>query len=88
MGLLILTTLFKTAGLIGGTLAIFVLQLKTNTLNGSYLYPLIPFDGCKLRSLLLRQPAQHRYVHKKADNPLQIIRLRYCRKLKPENRAL
>ena len=61
MSLLILIALLGPWGLLLGTAAILVLMLKTDTLSGNYCYPLYPYDGTKLRSLLLRKPADHRH---------------------------
>lgn len=54
--LLILTGLFDIWGFLGGVLLIIVLIASNKTINGkrSYLYPLIPFNGRALLSVLLR----------------------------------
>ena len=65
MSLLILIALLGSWGLLIGTAAIIVLMLKTDTLSGNYCYPLYPYDGTKLRSLLLRKPADHRHGNSK-----------------------
>ena len=56
IALLILTALFDLWGFLGGVLLIIVLIASNKTINGkrSYLYPLIPFDGRALLSVLLR----------------------------------
>ena len=56
MMLIILVALFNLIGFIAG-ICVIVLLIATNpTLSGkSYLYPLIPFDGKKLTSLLIRK---------------------------------
>lgn len=53
---LILTALFGVWGYAAGMIISFVLIVINKTANGgrSYLYPLIPFDGRALRSMLLR----------------------------------
>lgn len=65
MSLLILIALFGPWGLVLGTAAIIMLMLKIDTLSGNYCYPLYPYDGTKLRSLLLRKPADHRHPGQK-----------------------
>lgn len=54
--LLILTALFGLWGFIGGFLLTILLLATTSTVNGrrNYLYPLIPFDGKALMTLLFR----------------------------------
>ncbi len=54
--LLILTGLFDIWGFLSGVLLIIVLIASNKTINGkrSYLYPLIPFNGRALLSVLLR----------------------------------
>ncbi len=54
--LLILTALFNVWGFAGGLLLIFILIASNTTVNGkrSYLYPLIPFNGRALLSVLFR----------------------------------
>lgn len=56
MGLLVLTALFNVWGFGIGCAGILVLLLVNSTVTGSkrYLYPLIPFNGKALRSLLFR----------------------------------
>ncbi len=56
MSLLVLTGLFDVWGFAAGIILIFVLLATNETVNGgrSYLYPLIPFDGRALRTLLVR----------------------------------
>jgi stage V sporulation protein AF len=54
--LLVLTGLFDLWGFLGGVLLIIFLIASNKTVNGkrSYLYPLIPFNGRALLSVLLR----------------------------------
>ena len=54
--LLIVTALFGFWGYVGGLLVTLVLLVTNSTVNGkrNYLYPLIPFNGKALKSLLLR----------------------------------
>ena len=54
--LLILTALFGIWGFCGGILLCLVLVATNTTVNGkrNYLYPLIPFNGRALKSLLVR----------------------------------
>lgn len=54
--LLILTALFEIWGFLLGVVLIFVLLVTNKTVNGtrSYLYPLIPFHGRALLTLLFR----------------------------------
>ena len=56
MFLLLLTGVFKIWGFIGGFATIIILLVTNKTVNGkrSYLYPVIPFNGRALKSLLLR----------------------------------
>ena len=53
---IILTALFGLWGYIGGFLLMVIMIATTKTLAGrNYLYPLIPFDGKAIRSLILRR---------------------------------
>jgi stage V sporulation protein AF len=54
--LLILTALLDVWGFLGGVVLIIALIASNKTINGkrSYLYPLIPFNGRALLSVLLR----------------------------------
>ena len=61
IALLLLIAALGPWGLLIGTVAIVVLMLKTDTLSGSYLYPLIPFNGRALKALLIRKPTDHRH---------------------------
>ena len=56
MLLLAATAIFKFWGFVAGVVIILVLLATNKTVNGkrSYLYPLIPFDGRALASLLFR----------------------------------
>lgn len=56
MILLILIALFNVWGLIGGTVLIIILLATNKTVNGrrNYFYPLIPFNGSALLSMLFR----------------------------------
>ena len=57
MLLLLLVWLFDLWGLLAGVAAILVMMAVTKPLVGKgYLYPLIPFDGKKLKRLLHRVP--------------------------------
>ncbi len=67
MLLLILTALFDVWGFVGG-IGLILLLLATNrgiTGKKSYLYPLIPFDGKALLSLLIRVKKPIRGSHRK-----------------------
>ena len=61
IGLLVLTALFNFWGFGVGVVAIVVLLLTNVTVTGKrhYLYPLIPFDGRALKSLLFRVRKDH-----------------------------
>ena len=54
--LLVLTAFFGLWGFLGGLLLTLVLLATTSTVNGkrNYLYPLIPFHGRALLSLVIR----------------------------------
>lgn len=56
MFLLLATAIFKLWGFIGANIMIVILLITNKTVNGkrSYLYPLIPFNGKKLASLIVR----------------------------------
>ena len=56
MFLLATTAIFKFWGFVAGVVIILVLLATNKTVNGkrSYLYPLIPFNGRALASLLFR----------------------------------
>lgn len=58
--LLLLVALAGPWGLLAGTICLIVVLLKTDTLSGNYLYPLYPFDGVKLCSILFRKPVKHK----------------------------
>ena len=60
IGLLILTALGNVWGYVVGTLFIALLLATNKTVNGGrrYLYPLIPFDGRALSTLLIRRKKQ------------------------------
>ena len=55
--LLTLTAFFNVWGFFGGVVLILILIASNKTLNGkrSYLYPLFPFSGKALLSLLVRR---------------------------------
>ena len=59
--LLVLTALFNFWGFGAGVVAIVILLLTNVTVTGKrhYLYPLIPFDGRALKSLLFRVRKDH-----------------------------
>ena len=65
--LLILTAIFGFWGFLGGFAVTVVLMVTNSTLNGkrNYLYPLIPFDGKGLLSLVVR--VKKRTSDKKAE---------------------
>ncbi|HAX72350.1 MAG TPA: spore germination protein [Firmicutes bacterium] len=55
--LLFLTALFSTWGFIGGLVIILIILITNKTITGdSYLYPLVPFNGKELWSLMVRTP--------------------------------
>ncbi len=56
MFLLLLTAIFKIWGFVAGCVIIFVLLVSNKSVNGKrrYLYPLIPFNGRALLSLVVR----------------------------------
>lgn len=57
--LLILTAIFNIWGFFGGIVLIFLSMLSNKTVSGKhYLYPLIPFNGKKLISKVLRTRAK------------------------------
>ena len=60
IGLLILTAIFGVWGYLAGAVLIAVLLATNKTVNGGrrYLYPLIPFDGRALLTLLVRRKKQ------------------------------
>ena len=57
LGLLLLVGAFDIPGFVLGVVGIFVMICTTKPIAGrGYLYPLYPFDGKKMRSLLVRRP--------------------------------
>lgn len=60
IGLLILTAIGNVWGYAAGTLLIVILLATNKTVNGKrhYLYPLVPFDGRALLTLLVRRKKQ------------------------------
>jgi stage V sporulation protein AF len=67
MLLLILTALFDVWGFVGGVGLILLLLATNKGITGkkSYLYPLIPFNGKALLSLLIRVKKPIRGSHRK-----------------------
>lgn len=60
--ILILTNIFGLWGFVGGTIIVFLMIAFNRTLSGkSYIYPLIPFDGNKLKRKLFRVRLPHQY---------------------------
>lgn len=59
--ILIFTAVFGVWGFVGGIL-VFLILISTNrtVLGGSYLYPLIPFNGHKLKSLFIKKKLNRR----------------------------
>lgn len=62
IALLILAGLLGWWGIGAGTAALFLLLLSMNSFGLPYLWPLIPFDGRALSSILLRRPLTQRGV--------------------------
>lgn len=54
--LLVLTGFFNYYGFLAGLLLLLVLLKRTSSLGLPYLWPLIPFDGPSMLSILLRKP--------------------------------
>ena len=60
--ILILTALFKIWGFIAGLVLVLLVISFTKTISGyTYLYPLIPFNGKAIKSLLFRHQIKFRY---------------------------
>ena len=60
--LLVLTLLFNLWGFLAGLVLIFILMILNKTISGkSYLYPLIPFNGKKLKRKLIRTRLHVKY---------------------------
>ena len=60
--LLVLTLLFNLWGFLAGLVLIFILMILNKTISGkSYLYPLIPFNGKKLKKKLIRTRLHVKY---------------------------
>jgi stage V sporulation protein AF len=67
--LLILTALLDVWGFVAGTIVIVVGIVTNRTVGGgSYLYPLIPFDGSELKKRLFRTRIRHSYEKKTPGN--------------------
>jgi stage V sporulation protein AF len=69
--LLVLAGLFSWWGLAAGTVAFFLLLLSMDSFGLPYLWPLIPWDGRALRTVLLRWP-----LNLPDTAPRRILRLR------------
>ena len=72
IGLLILTALFSVWGYVAGTLLIALLLATNKTVNGGrrYLYPLVPFNGRALLTLLIRRKKRSDVcAHRPGDEP-------------------
>lgn len=54
--LLVMVSLFNFIGFWVGALLLFILLLTTKSFGVPYLWPLIPFDGKALRTVLIRSP--------------------------------
>lgn len=54
--LLAAASLFRLPGIAGGTLLVLAVMAFTRSFGLPYLWPLIPFDGASLRTLLFRYP--------------------------------
>lgn len=64
--ILILCGLFKIWGLIAGVIIVFLIIATTRTIDGhTYLYPLLPFNGKALKSLIIRK--QIKFSYKKSS---------------------
>lgn len=59
--LLIFIGLSGWIGFVIGLILIGVMLFTTQTINGPYMAPLIPYDGKQLSSLLLRKPPEHHH---------------------------
>ena len=60
--ILILTALFKIWGFLAGLAIVMLVIAFTKTVTGyTYLYPLIPFNGEALKTLLFRHQIKFRY---------------------------
>lgn len=60
--ILILTEIFSLWGFIAGTIITVLMVVSNRTLSGkSYIYPLIPFNGDRLKRKLLRVRLPHEY---------------------------
>ncbi|RQD76572.1 MAG: spore germination protein, partial [Candidatus Syntrophonatronum acetioxidans] len=60
--LLLTTGYFKVAGLIGGTLLVFLKMAFTKSFNIPYLWPLIPFNAQALLDVIVRRPVPIRSI--------------------------
>ena len=77
MMILILTAIFNLWGFIAGLVITALLISFNKTVSGRcYLYPLIPFNGRALTSLLLRKPITKAKLTK--SFPLKIISAHIC----------
>ena len=60
--ILILSGLFKIWGFIAGVIIVFLVIATTKTVDGyTYLYPIIPFNGKALKSLIVRKQIKCKY---------------------------
>ena len=70
VALLILVGILGWWGVILGTAGLLVLLLSMNSFGLPYLWPLIPFDGKALLSIVIRQPLTFRN-----KGPRRLLRL-------------
>jgi stage V sporulation protein AF len=75
MSLVILVTIFKLPGLLGGLLALMALLLTTKSFGIPYLWPLIPFNFKAMQDVIFRLPIPHKVLRPAALKPKDQNRL-------------
>jgi len=71
LGLLLAVFLFKAPGFIVGTTLLVVLLAMERSFNTPYMWPLIPFNGPALLSVLLRRPMPANKMRPSLNRPLK-----------------
>ena len=75
MALVVLVSIFKLPGLLGGLVALFILLLSTRSFDVPYLWPLIPFNFKALQDVVFRLPIPRKVLRPAALKPKDKNRL-------------
>lgn len=75
MSLVVLVSLFKLPGLLGGLAALAVLLATTKSFGIPYLWPLLPFNFKAMQDVIFRLPIPHKVLRPAALKPKDLNRL-------------